>query len=140
AYVGGGRLQWSHVLSNVETAAHGFAGAVATQASMEPRPFERGNRVRSNIFPCQHKSFNGATSFRTWKLLTDDWVLVAETCFNGAHSFRTCKLVSRFVLLYHLMKASMEPRPFERGNRPLARTTNHSICTAVCERFLPLWV
>src|SRR5437870_5383435 len=41
---GGERLlQWSHVLSNVETVQALRFGKLTVQASMEPRPLERGN-------------------------------------------------------------------------------------------------
>ncbi len=84
-------LQWSHVLSNVETSglanrlnslASGFNGATSFRtwkhgciryhpdsepASMEPRPFERGNTVKENRRRRTQDRFNGATSFRTWK-------------------------------------------------------------------------
>ncbi len=110
------KLQWSHVLSNVETAdviagivpsPRRFNGATsfrtwkrlclallasARSASMEPRPFERGNNAEWPTRPqFGRKCFNGATSFRTWKL-----------------SFRPSPIPGK--------GASMEPRPFERGN------------------------
>ena len=36
-------LQWSHVLMNVETVARAVVGELRQLASMEPRPHERGN-------------------------------------------------------------------------------------------------
>src|SRR5262245_11001457 len=39
-----GWLQWSHVLSNVETRLQASASIFPDAASMEPRPLERGNR------------------------------------------------------------------------------------------------
>ena len=109
-------LQWSHVLTNVET--------------------------RLTTKPCETTSsgFNGATSSRTWKLkgasveeitagmLQWSHVLTnVETpsgfpsnrlpsyCFNGATSSRTWKPRQRG---RHRPRqgASMEPRPHERGN------------------------
>jgi len=38
------------------------------RASMEPRPSERGNASRSSRIQNPISRFNGATSFRTWKL------------------------------------------------------------------------
>ncbi len=37
------RLQWSHVLSNVETARISESLMAGKKASMEPRSFKRGN-------------------------------------------------------------------------------------------------
>jgi hypothetical protein len=111
------RLQWSHVLTNVETAfalalplesAHrGFNGATSSRtwklnqvqppqaprppASMEPRPHERGNATRVTSSSESMGCFNGATSSRTWK--PED--------------------ARRYV---GPSPASMEPRPHERGN------------------------
>ena len=39
-------LQWSHVLTNVETVQSPDMPAGKDAASMEPRPYERGNRER----------------------------------------------------------------------------------------------
>src|ERR1700750_976201 len=85
-------LQWSHVLTNVET----------TAARAYPVPPADG--------------FNGATSSRTWKPLRGWWWRWPLIGFNGATSSRTWKLD----LPGHYaewQKASMEPRPHERGNR-----------------------
>ncbi len=38
------KLQWSHVLSNVETCDKRLRAAQETSASMEPRSFKRGNK------------------------------------------------------------------------------------------------
>src|SRR5262249_23020572 len=83
-------LQWSHVLSNVETTQtistsqkkQRFNGATSSRtwklprtqiqgtarriASMEPRPLERGNNYTKSHEDHQWSSFNGATSSRTW--------------------------------------------------------------------------
>ena len=117
-------LQWSHVLTNVETTPRQQARRAANLASMEPRPHERGNptsaraptsccrplqwsHVLTNVETCGPRarcgkgtrSFNGATSSRTWK------------------RFRTRQPPRRV----HL--ASMEPRPHERGNPCWPRRT-----------------
>ena len=58
-------LQWSHVPSDVETCLR-LRTAEHQCASMEPRPFERGNDVRLSS-DMQYVGFNGATSIQTWK-------------------------------------------------------------------------
>jgi len=85
-------LQWSHVLSNVETSSTGSTGLPVRVASMEPRPLERGNNRSIECRPRPPARFNGATSSRTWKLIT-------------------LKRLRR-----QWPQASMEPRPLERGN------------------------
>ena len=64
-------------------------------------------------------SFNGATSFQTWKYHTRDpgWV-VLNGSFNGATSFQTWKLApsSAFKKFVQSAAASMGPRLFRRGN------------------------
>ena len=134
-------LQWSHVLTNVETRR--VAGLDDGQAlpSMEPRPHERGNHSH----PCKETEtspwlqwshvltnvetyslhvtrstmasrFNGATSSRTWKRGHGLHPRHRLDGFNGATSSRTWKLHGgrgHEVARHH---ASMEPRPHERGN------------------------
>ena len=61
-------LQWSHGLSTVETLGPALGVAGVVRASMEPRPFDRGNASgTASRFP-RITSFNGATAFRPWKL------------------------------------------------------------------------
>jgi len=60
-------LQWSHVLSNVETWRRDADARQSGNASMEPRPLERGNVIPSPSKNSLSVSFNGATSSRTWK-------------------------------------------------------------------------
>src|ERR1043166_7797278 len=86
-------LQWSHVLTNVETRQHRYWYFRPDDASMEPRPHERGNYYGKAEEQAVQKGFNGATSSRTWK--------------RGHNSRR----------LRRNVPASMEPRPHERGNR-----------------------
>ena len=88
------RLQWSHVLTNVERLRLGRGQGETMSASMEPRPHERGKRSSDLPLAAPSSSFNGATSSRTWK---DPFVWVIE--FSKT--------------------ASMEPRPHERGKLPL---------------------
>ena len=61
-------LQWSHVLTNVETKRVSESHFVCKCPSMEPRPHERGNPPLYRSTGRGEKSFNGATSSRTWKL------------------------------------------------------------------------
>src|SRR5256714_6155730 len=133
-------LQWGPVLTNVETwwvgaasaTLKSFNGATAPRtwkiflgvdaavltrdASMEPRPHERGNSLRPECVTSTVKGFNGATSSRTWKLDLQTWQSLDTTelqwshvltnvetpsyyprketgppCFNGATSSRTWK-------------------------------------------------
>ena len=141
-------LQWSHVLSNVETASSprcytghttGFNGATSFRtwkracriarcrergASMEPRPFERGNGS-------QARQPRWMTALQWSHVLSNvETYVTSGTCsddvrFNGATSFRTWKLHQ--VQLIIVSGASMEPRPFERGNADV-------LGTATCKR------
>src|SRR5438128_2532643 len=84
-------LQWSHVLADMETikpiavghgaivasmgpcpCGHGNVLAVpavsaSSNASIEPRPFRRGNPGCTPPAPGYGPCFNGATSLQTWK-------------------------------------------------------------------------
>src|SRR4051812_8874469 len=60
-------LQWSHVLTNVETFGRGRIPAFKSVTSMEPRPHERGNLLHRRQGRHKTRHFNGATSSRTWK-------------------------------------------------------------------------
>ena len=95
------RLQWSHVLTNVETMRLIPLANVSKVASMEPRPHERGN-VNFPPVCLPVMRFNGATSSRTWK-----------RAFHRARSL--CRI------------ASMEPRPHERGNSCLKEASAAAI-------------
>ena len=86
-------LQWSHVLTNVETrplraSPRRHTGA----ASMEPRPHERGNERRG---------------LRETPL---------ECASMEPRPHERGNLKTRRLLLLLILKASMEPRPHERGN------------------------
>ena len=134
------KLQWSHVLTNVESHTvlvntvfyAGFNGATSSRTWKA----DTGIIVRST-FTC----FNGATSSRTWKgghgladapeRLGLQWSHVLtnverpagqkkmqeEKSFNGATSSRTWKGLTRQCCCQFLT-ASMEPRPHERGKLP----------------------
>ena len=61
-------LQWSHVLTNVESTLVLPNDDPSAGASMEPRPHERGKgQSRVNEARLRTGRFNGATSSRTWK-------------------------------------------------------------------------
>ena len=90
-------LQWGHGLSAVETRVGRSPPATSVPASMGPRPFSRGNTVKRGVvtFP-ELAGFNGATAFQPWK--------------RGGRDSQC---------LLHLVRASMGPRPFSRGNDSL---------------------
>ena len=108
-------------------------------ASMEPRPFDRGNPRAAGPCPVVPASFNGATAIRPWKRCHS--VALRHECrpFNGATAFRPWKLAKRYsysagrfsfngatairpwklfvdASVRDTVNASMEPRPFDRGN------------------------
>ena len=67
---------------------HGFM----LDASMGPRLFRRGNRISACPSGRAENSFNGATSFQTWKPVPE-WSFQGQKIrFNGATSFQTWKL------------------------------------------------
>ena len=108
-------LQWSHVLTNVESTPVQTETAQAAWASMEPRPHERGKlRALSRVVKAKPASmeprphergklrilevlkgarpgFNGATSSRTWKAASSGVRAALRFGFNGATSSRTWK-------------------------------------------------
>ena len=110
------KLQWSHVLTNVETCYLCADSCSRDTASMEPRPHERGNAVRVSRIRLNDHGFNGATSSRTWKPLHPTGHRGSFFCFNGATSSRTWKPCCRCRSCLAAPFASMEPRPHERGN------------------------
>ena len=113
-----GQLQWSHVLTNVESprnqrAIVGGVGASmeprphergkyrllvrafsAAGASMEPRPHERGKDSNTKKLPHRPSCFNGATSSRTWKDCESLSRHSMAIRFNGATSSRTWKVAA----------------------------------------------
>jgi len=109
------RLQWSHVLPNVET--HALEGVIEVPhvASMEPRPSERGNlsgghepdntetlqwsHVLPNVETRRESAARAASTALQWSHVLPNvetalsawaWCL-APSRFNGATSFRTWK-------------------------------------------------
>src|SRR5713101_6398099 len=135
-------LQWSHVLSDVETRAGGAGAGSATASFNGATSFQTWKRWHWYDSRGSWGRFNGATSFQTWKRLRRasgllsalalQWSHVlsdVETTpvatisarrsgrFNGATSFQTWKPRSRVEHHGFAFGASMEPRPFRRGNR-----------------------
>ena len=112
--------------------------ACAAKASMEPRPFERGNGPQA-AGCARTVGFNGATSFRTWKQDAASALAMAAG-LQWSHvlpnvetsSVRCLCAAVRLLQWSHVLPnvetsgfaccwrkstaASMEPRPFERGN------------------------
>ncbi len=90
---------------------------------MEPRSFERGEVA---IIPHEdfgQPRFNGATFFRTWRVLRKRQCLNLFARFNGATFFRTWRDIRRCCRYGCLDRASMEPRSFERGE--LSKDANY---------------
>ena len=88
-------LQWSHAQSSVETLEAENIPERINDASMEPRPIERGN--------------NGDRSRR----------VIAERASMEPRPIERGN-TSVFIVYVSLLVASMEPRPIERGNRVLS--------------------
>ena len=137
------RLQWSHVLTNVERVGVAELDELGDTASMEPRPHERGKsekpffvsalfqlqwshvltnverwgRVRAvSLFAC----FNGATSSRTWKGLSLSGGRVwSPTPLQWSHVLTNVERRRVAGNGHAAKKASMEPRPHERGKSPI---------------------
>src|SRR5690554_2680097 len=87
------RLQWSHVLPNVETVHSPAFGSLDGLASMEPRPSERGKQ--------EIKMF--------------ELTITAEASMEPRPSERGNR--RSLDQASEARSASMEPRPSERGNR-----------------------
>ena len=111
-------LQWSHVLTNVETRAPGRDRARIRLASMEPRPHERGNLIRTyrgaipeaaSMEPRPHERGNATSA---------DPRACAESRLQWSHVLTNVETKPEWEQQLNLYAASMEPRPHERGNRP----------------------
>ena len=109
-------LQWSHVLTNVETRCRSSRLAESDFASMEPRPHERGNGGRGHGLRPRGGASMEPRPHERGNVPLPSAVFAVRGCFNGATSSRTWKLggIERGGLLR--LRASMEPRPHERGN------------------------
>ena len=90
-------LQWSHGHSTVET------GCVLFQDNVH-RP-----------------AFNGATAIRPWKPRISPSPSSCPTSFDGATAIRPWKPLEELDYLPGDEDPSMEPRPFDRGNRKSGR-------------------
>ena len=114
-------LQWSHVLTNVETC----------EASMSSRstPSLQWSHVLTNVetaLCCIRKTgfaarFNGATSSRTWKLPSSYFAQSMERLLQWSHVLTNVETPGGTIWLDRDAVASMEPRPHERGNSKEAR-------------------
>ena len=140
-----GRLQWSHALSGVETGGRAAGPGRVVLASMEPRPFRRGDRMPASEAHDEQSSFNGATPFQAWRRgYAGNWELGGRS-FNGATPFQAWRrhpvpllgAMLKTLQWSHALSgvetevrgddslpkgdASMEPRPFRRGDPPRGR-------------------
>src|SRR5579875_2136875 len=137
-----GSLQWSHGHTAVETLWHWSPIRHITRASMEPRPYGRGDIASGRRWPSKRQRFNGATAIRPWRPPSGHAGRRTSGGFNGATAIRpwrhytrqgACK--GRYLLqwshghtavetLVHcvahreVLRASMEPRPYGRGDTP----------------------
>ncbi len=98
-------LQWSHVLTNVETCQSRTATLTTS--------------------PC----FNGATSSRTWKLRPTLTPPCSTNCLQWSHVLTNVETSAGRCELLTAATPSMEPRPHERGNSGGRVTVNSSITT-----------
>src|SRR5579875_1072343 len=87
---------------------------------MEPRPFSRGNEYTRPLRARLKACFNGAAAFQPRKLRSMLDMSTVANGFNGAAAFQPRKPVGYARHAAYPGRASMEPRPFSRGN--LART------------------
>src|SRR5712691_6329904 len=97
-------LQWSHVLSDVETRAGGSLRPSLTPASMEPRPFRRGNM---NDY---------------------DATVLPSAASMEPRPFRRGNSQNPSPTENQTQPASMEPRPFRRGNCPVRHSNFRHPC------------
>src|SRR2546423_14650881 len=85
---------------------------------MEPRPHERGNSTCRRGNRSIRRSFNGATSSRTWKprrIIREKKLALRASMEPRPHERGNVPFNTDAGFLYD--GASMEPRPHERGNR-----------------------
>ncbi len=61
-------LQWSHVLSNVETGGGSDRTNYHLTGFNGATFFQTWKRIDAGQFEIKHRRFNGATFFQTWKL------------------------------------------------------------------------
>ncbi len=118
------RLQWGQVFSDVEIKQVSCRLVADRRASMGPRLFRRGNSGLIAMSKSLALCFNGATSFQTWKFLTDNEFPKIPIGFNGATSFQTWKFGIDAGGMIPYTNASMGPRLFRRGNCLLGQVRN----------------
>ena len=84
---------------------------------MEPRPHERG-KFRVNRRAHDHGSrFNGATSSRTWKVKWRRDMQNERHVLQWSHVLTNVERRAQKRAYVGAVRASMEPRPHERGKR-----------------------
>ena len=83
---------------------------------MEPRPSERGNATAMAALATYLTGFNGATSFRTWKLPANAGIRRRVNRLQWSHVLPNVETTEVDERLEKKDNASMEPRPSERGN------------------------
>jgi len=108
-------LQWGHVFSDVETRPATSAAARADTASMGPRLFRRGDIQHDGTSQRRELSFNGATSFQTWRQNPQPPASQALSQLQWGHVFSDVE--TRSGANGRLAPcASMGPRLFRRGD------------------------
>ena len=84
-------LQWSHVLTNVESRCRAKGRPLRSAASMEPRPHERGKfKLRAVLHSASEASMEPRPHERGKQNKTPQWLRLLQS-FNGATSSRTWK-------------------------------------------------
>ena len=86
-----GLLQWGRDLSVAEGAGIAASGPRSARASMGPRPFGRGRRLRRSPSYHVQRRFNGAATFRSRKEAPECIMTDEASGFNGAATFRSRK-------------------------------------------------
>ena len=131
-------LQWSHVLTNVESAIakaekewsevasmeprphergkHCVGSRLAHQnpASMEPRPHERGKRIQRKICPLATSASMEPRPHERGKTVTR-WRWTSTTELQWSHVLTNVERPKTNPIIAPRGWASMEPRPHERG-------------------------
>ena len=108
-------LQWSHAQSSVETwyASVAVSGMSLLQWSHAQSSVETRRLL---ALPLVRLCFNGATPNRAWKLCSVMLIAESSIRFNGATPNRAWKPRPARIVECRRHRASMEPRPIERGN------------------------
>ena len=109
-------LQWSRDHSVAETRCARGVDNRNARASMEPRPFSRGDLLKRYQAPPGTSCFNGAATIQSRRQVPCRPVVPAWRCFNGAATIQSRRPDLGSDLLLFLLEASMEPRPFSRGD------------------------